>query len=414
MTDTAAPLAARRLALPEFTAMLAMLFATIAFSIDAMLPALPAIAAELTPDAVNRAQLILTAFVLGMGVGTIAAGPISDAVGRRPAIFGGFALYVAGALLAHRAQSLEILLLARLLQGLGAAAPRIVGLALVRDLYQGREMARVSSFVMMVFMVVPAVAPSLGQVIIHVWDWRAVFLAFVAFAAAGALWIGLRQPETLPPERRRPLSPGNLASAAREVLSDRDVMLCTAVMALGFGQMFALLSSIQQLFADAYGQGRWFPQWFALIALFSASASFVNSRLVVRLGMRRVCLVAYAVQALFSLAALAVIRAGLLSGLPAFALFFVWATSIFFMAGLTFGNLNALSLQRMGHIAGMAASIVASVATVAAVFIAAPVGLMFDGTAVPVMAGAALCSALAWLMMRRIVEAPVTTPTGHA
>ncbi|MFN0114737.1 MAG: multidrug effflux MFS transporter [Paracoccaceae bacterium] len=401
MTDIAPTPSARRLALPEFAAMLAMLFATIAFSIDAMLPALPQIAAELTPDAVNRAQLILTAFVMGMGIGTLFAGPISDSVGRKPAIVGGFALYAVGALLAHQATSLELLLAARLIQGLGAAGPRIVGMALIRDLYQGREMARVSSFVMMVFMVVPAVAPSIGQVVIHLFGWRSIFLAFVIFAAAGAFWLSLRQPETLAPGHRRPLSPGSLLAAAREVLADRDVLRYTAVMTLGFGQMFALLSSIQQLFTDTYGQGVWFPQWFALIAVFSASAAFINSQLVGRLGMRALCIRAYTVQVLASVAVLAVMESGLLSGWPAFALFFLWATGIFFMAGLTFGNLNALALQKMGHIAGMAASIVTSVATVGAVAIAAPVGLAFDGTATPVVAGAVIASGLAWVLMRR-------------
>ena len=393
--------AARRLGLPEFTAMLAMLFATIAFSIDSMLPALPAIAAELTPAAVNRAQLILTAFVFGMGAGTLLAGPISDATGRRPAIIGGFALYALGAILAYRATTIELLLAARVIQGIGAAGPRIVGLALIRDLYEGREMARVTSFVMMVFMIVPAAAPSLGQVVIRVFGWRGIFLAYVVFAAVGALWFWTRQPETLPAVRRRPLALGSLASAAREVLTDRDVLIYAAVMTLGFGQMFALLSSIQQIFAETYGRGAHFPQWFALIAVFSASASFINSRLVMRVGMRSVCLGAYGVQAVASAVVLAVMAGGVLPPGPAFAVFFAWATGVFFMAGLTFGNLNALSLQRMGHIAGMAASIVASVATVGAVAIAAPVGLAFDGTALPVMAGAALASAAAWALMRK-------------
>jgi DHA1 family bicyclomycin/chloramphenicol resistance-like MFS transporter len=262
-------------------------------------------------------------------------------------------------------------------------------------------MARVTSFVMMVFMIVPAVAPSMGQVVIHFFGWRGIFMAYVAFAVIGCTWLYVRQEETLVPEKRRPLAVGSLLAAAREVLTDRNVLIYTAVMTLGFGQMFALLSSIQQLFTDTYGKGAHFPQWFALIAVFSASASMVNAKLVMRIGMRAVCLRAYALQAVFSLAALALVESGLVTGVAAFVLFFAWATSIFFMAGLTFGNLNALSLQRMGHIAGMAASIVASVATVGAVAIAAPVGLAFNGTAAPVMAGAAIASGLAWLLMRQ-------------
>jgi DHA1 family bicyclomycin/chloramphenicol resistance-like MFS transporter len=260
MSSTAdSPPVQRRLPAGEFTVMIAMLFATVAFSIDAMLPALPEIAAELTPDAVNHAQLILTAFVLGMGAGTAIAGPISDATGRKPAIVGGFALYIAGAILAHYAPTIELLLAARVIQGLGAAGPRIVGLALVRDLYEGREMARVTSFAMTIFMIVPAVAPSVGAVIIGLAGWRAVFLAFVVFALIAAVWLGQRQPETLAPPRRRPLSGRNILSAAREVLANRDVRIYTVVMTLGFGQMFALLSSAQQIFDVTYGRARISP-----------------------------------------------------------------------------------------------------------------------------------------------------------
>lgn len=395
--------AIRRLAMPEFVAMLATLFATIAFSIDAMLPALPQIAAELVPGDVNRAQLILTSFVLGMGVGTLFAGPISDATGRKIAITGGFALYILGAVLAWRAQSIEMLLLARFLQGLGAAGPRIVSLALIRDLYQGREMARVTSFVMMIFILIPAVAPSIGAVVIAFTGWRGIFGAFIVFGLIGVLWLNLRQPETLPPERRRPLTVISLAAAAREVLADREVRVYTVVMTLGFGQMFAVLSSSQQLFSQTYGRGESFPLWFAGMALLAGTGSILNARFVVRLGMRRIAVMAYMMQTWISAAMLLLALTGALPAWAEFPAFFFWVTSVFFMAGVTFGNLNALALQRMGHIAGMAASIVAAVSTILAVVIAAPLGLMFDGTAMPLIVGVLVCSAIAWWLMRRTV-----------
>lgn len=396
----------RRLSAPEFTAMLAMLFATVAFSIDAMLPALPQIAAELTPDAVNTAQFVLTAFVLGMGVGTLFTGPISDAIGRRRTIVGGFILYVLGAWGAHVAGSIEMLLAARVLQGIGAAGPRIAGMALIRDLYEGREMARISSFVMMVFMIVPAMAPALGALIIAASDWRGVFLAFIVFGAAICAWVLIRQDETLPKVLRRRLSIYNLWSALREVLGDSDVRLYTAVMTLGFGQMFALLSTIPQLFDATYGKGETFPQWFALLAALAASASFLNSRLVMRLGMRVMVLRAYLGQAVVTAAVLAAYALGLRSGAMGFALFFLWSTGVFFMAGVTFGNLNALALQKMGHIAGLATSAVSAVSTVGAVLIAGPVGQAFDGTPAPVMIGVLASSTVAWLLMRRTVPHP--------
>lgn len=401
MYDATQGAAVRRLPVTEFTTMLALLFATIAFSIDAMLPALPAIAAELSPDAVNRAQLVLSTFVLGMGVGTLFAGPIADAIGRKVTIFGGFLLYAAGALLAHQAGHLELLLAARFLQGLGCAAPRVAGMALVRDLYAGREMARIMSFVMMVFMVVPALAPLVGATIIGAFGWRAIFLAFILFAVVAGGWMLLRQAETLRPEERRALTVANLWSAVVEVLSSAEVRLYILVMSLGFGQMFALLSSIQQIFDTTYGRGDTFPFWFAGIAAFSATASFINSRFVMRVGMRRLAIVAYAGQALLALAALVLIGAGLVSGGAAFAIFYIWATSVFFIAGLTFGNLNALAMQKMGHIAGTATSVITAISTVAAAFIAGPVGLAFDGSAIPAIIGALVCSTAAFFLMRR-------------
>lgn len=395
-TEAAPP----RLPLPEFIALMAFLFATVAFSIDSMLPSLPQIAAELTPADVNRAQLILTAFMAGMGVGTLLAGPVSDAIGRKPAMTLGFVIYGAAAVLAAFAQSLETLLLARFVQGLGASGPRIVGIAMIRDLHAGREMARIQSFVHMLFILVPAIAPSLGQAIVAAAGWRGIFAAFVAFAATGALWLNLRQPETLPVARRIPLRPASLAAAAREVLGDRDVLICTATIALGFGQMFALLSSAQQLFGETYGRGAHFPLWFAAMALLSAIGIVINARLVMRRGMRRMASDAYALLVLSSAAMLALLLGGLPPAPLGFPVFFLWAVGVFMMAGVTFGNLNGLALLRMGHVAGMAASLVSAASTLLAITIAAPIGLLYDGTAVSVVAATLVCSTAAWGLMR--------------
>ncbi len=394
----------RRLPMPEFIAMLAFLFATIAFSIDAMLPALPDIAAELTPDNVNRAQLILTVFVAGMGVGTLFAGPISDAIGRKRAITIGFGIYAAATVVAIFANSIEMLLVARFVQGLGASGPRIVGLALVRDLYAGREMARITSFVMMVFIIVPALAPSIGAGMIYLAGWHGVFIGFLLFALIGCSWLNLRQAETLPPERRRPLRAGPLREAAREVLTSRHVMLCTLILTLGFGQMFGLLSSAQQLFGEAYGKGDAFPAWFAAMALLSGSGTILNATFVTRFGMRRIAKWAYIMQTCVSATMLILLLSGALPPALHFPAFFVWCVSVFFMAGVTFGNLNALALQYMGHIAGMAASIVAAISTVLATLIAAPVGQLYNGTALPVVAATLICSGLAWFMMRFLTD----------
>jgi MFS transporter, DHA1 family, multidrug resistance protein len=386
----------------EFIALTAMLFATIAFSIDAMLPAFPQIAAELTPADPNRAQLILTSFVLGMGLGTFVAGPISDALGRKRVILGGAALYILGAALAAMAQTLELVLAARVLQGLGAAGPRVVSLAMVRDLYSGRQMARIVSFAMMIFTLVPAVAPALGAVIMAGFGWRGIFGAFIVFTLVSAGWLTLRQPETLPPEARRPLRAGPLREAASEVLRNRTILIAIAVLTLGFAALFGTLSSTQQIFDVTFGRAGSFPLWFALIAVLSGTGSFLNAQIVVRLGMRRVITATLVVQTALALGFAVATVLGLWSAAVYFTVYIAWTVSVFFMAGLTFGNLNALALEPVGHIAGMAASVVGSVSTVAAVFLAAPLGLAFDGTPAPLAFGVAACCGLSVLLMRAL------------
>ncbi|MFA5581782.1 MAG: multidrug effflux MFS transporter [Paracoccaceae bacterium] len=396
----------RRLSQTEFIVMLAMLYATVAFSIDSMLPALPQIADELADGAVNRAQLVLTFFMLGMGAGTLFAGPLSDTFGRKRTITAGIGIYLVGSILATMAPTFELLLLARVLQGVGAAAPRIVGVAMVRDLYEGRMMARITSFVMMIFILFPAVAPAIGTLIIAGFGWRGVFAAFVIFGIMGATWLNLRQGETLPATRRRPFRPANLISGTREILSHRVVVIYTIVITLGFGQMFAMLSSTQQIYDVIFDKADSFPYWFAFGAIIAGSGTFLNATLVLQLGMRKLAMWAYGGQALISIALLA---ATLLDAIPAgwgFSVYFLWSVSVFFMAGLTFGNLNALALQPLGHIAGLAASVVGAISTVLAMAVAAPIGLAFNGTLVPLLVGTLACSGAAYLLMRTTIEQP--------
>jgi len=264
-------------------------------------------------------------------------------------------------------------------------------------------MARITSFAMTIFMIVPAAAPSIGALIIGAAGWRAVFLAFVVIGLIAMAWVGVRQDETLPPVRRRPLARETLTSALREVLADREVRICTLAMTLGFGQMLGLLSSVPQIFGEVYGRGDSFPYWFAGIAGLAALAPLLNARLVMTVGMRRLATGAYALQTLSSFVVFALFLSGAVSGVISLVLFFLWGASVFFMAGMTFGNLNAIALQRMGHIAGMAASVISSVSTVLATVIASFIGQAFDGTPLPVMAGVIACSAAAWLLTRRIL-----------
>ncbi|WP_342075537.1 multidrug effflux MFS transporter [Yoonia sp. SS1-5] len=397
----------KRLHQTEFIALMAMVAATVAFSIDAMLPALPEIGAALAPDNLNNAQLIITSFVLGMGLGTLFTGPLSDAFGRKPVMVGGAILYSIAAAAAWAAQSLEVMLIARVVQGFGAAGPRVVAMALIRDLYTGSNMARILSLVMVVFSVVPALAPTLGHYIIMGFGWRAIFAAFIAFSLISTVWLMLRQPETLQPADRRPLSFRALMSAVGEMFAHRTARLSIFVQTLTFGMLFTILSTTQQVFDITFGQGDHFHLWFGFIAVVAASSGFLNARIVVRLGMRAIIKGMYIAQIFLTLGLIAITLIGAPYWL-AFSAYVIWVIGNFFQAGMTIGNLNALAMEEMGHIAGLAASVIAAVATVGAVIIAAPLALMFDGTPLPMAVGALCCASLA-LWLTNMIKRPGET-----
>ncbi|MFZ7094146.1 multidrug effflux MFS transporter [Primorskyibacter sp. 2E233] len=393
----------------EFVAIIAMLTATIAFAIDAMLPALPELTASFSPNDPNRVQLVVTIFVLGMGLGTLFTGPLSDAFGRKPVVLGGAALYIASSLSAIWMQSLELLLVARFFQGLGAAGPRVVALAIVRDLHAGRGMAQIMSFVMIVFTVVPAIAPLLGSRLIILGGWPAVFWAFAIFSLMTSTWLAIRLPETLAPENRLPFRFSKLRAALTEVLSHRVVRLSIIAQAFCFAALFSMISTVQPIYDGFFGRAETFPLWFGAIAIASSSASFLNAALVMRIGMRRLVVGMLSAQVLFSTMMVLLISFGL-SGNALFAAFVLWQATVFFQAGMTLGNLNALAMEPMGHIAGLAASVIGALATVGAVILAVPVSLMFDGTPLPVAIGILVQVIGALIAMQRLGRAELAQP----
>lgn len=375
----------RPLGFGEFVILLAFMISIVALATDIMLPALDVIGHDLGVDNPNDVQLIVSSLFLGFAVGQLLAGPLSDSFGRKPVIYGGYAVFLLGCALSLWATSWEMMIVGRVLQGLGAASPRIVTLALVRDGFAGREMARIMSVVMAVFILVPCIAPALGEVVMALSGWRAMFAVLIATALPACLWCALRQPETLPPARRRAFAPCVLWAGLREVCASRIAMGYTVALGMVFGAFLTYLSTAQQVFTVTFGQGALFAMYFAMAALSIGAASLVNSLLVMRLGMRKLTLFALLGVIALSLALLAV--AMTTQGPPPFAVFMGWLMGVFFCVGILFGNLNAIAMEPLGHIAGMAAALIGALSNFIALPIAWYVGHLFDGSVVPLVAG---------------------------
>ena len=369
---------------------MAMLVATVAISIDAMLPALPDIAIQLTAKNPNQVQFILSAFIGGMALGTLVVGPLSDSFGRKNIIYVGAVIYISFSALCMFATDLETIVIARVFQGIGAAAPRVVSQALVRDLYSGREMARITSFIMIIFSIAPAVAPLLGAGLISLFDWRAIFLIFIIFALISTIWTKIRIREPLRPEMRVPFQIKIFRAAFLEIISIGIVRVSIITLIFSYGTLFTCILLVQQVFDQFFGRANSFPEWFAVIAAFSASASFLNSMLVMKLGMRRLISAALRVQIALSAFMLLMFWTGAITGNLGFGFFVFWVFSLFFQAGLTFGNLTALAMEPLGHIAGTAASVISALATLGSVFLATIAGHFFDGTPVAMIISIAL------------------------
>ena len=372
----------------EFVALMALLISLVALSIDAMLPALPAIGADLGASGENETQLVLTALFLGLATGQLVYGPVSDSVGRKPAIYAGLALFMAGCALSIFARDFETMLAGRFLQGAGAAGPRIVTLALVRDQYAGRAMARIMSFVMGVFILVPALAPALGQGVLLFGSWRLIFTSFLGLAAVGLIWFAVRQPETLERDRQVPLSLKNILTGMKECCTNRVALGYTISAGLIFGGFVGYLVSAQQIFQEQYGVGAQFPTYFAVLALSIGSASFFNAKLVMRYGMRLLSGRALIVLSVLSVLFLA--YAWTVAGHPPLSILMTYWMVAFFCFGILFGNFNALAMEPLGHIAGVAAAMIGSLTTFISLFLGTLIGQLYSGTVLPLTAGFAL------------------------
>jgi DHA1 family bicyclomycin/chloramphenicol resistance-like MFS transporter len=373
-----------------FVALTAAMMATQAIAIDAMLPAFPAIVAALEVSDPNHGQWIVTAYMAGLGTGQLLWGLLSDRFGRRPIVLGGLGLYIVAAAVCGMTRSFEALLAWRFVHGLAAASATVVR-SIVRDLYSGRQMARVLSLTFVVFLTVPVLAPSLGQAILWIGSWRYIFMACGAFASIVWLCALLRLPETLHPEYRLPLDPSHILRAVRLVVLNRVSMFYTLATTLLFGSLIAYVGMVQQIFADVFHRPRIMPLMFALCAGFMGLAAFMNSRLVGRLGMRLISHGAILVFIALSLVHVAVAAFGW-EHLWTFVLLQAATMATF---SLSVSNFGAMAMEPVGAVAGVGASLQGCISTGSAAIVAALIGREFNGTTLPLAAGSLCCGVLA-------------------
>ena len=373
----------------EFTALTATLMSIVAISIDALLPALGIITQDLQIQNPNQTQLLIGALFLGMASGQIIAGPLSDALGRKPVLYAGLAVYFIGTLICFFATSFEVLLAGRIIQGLGAAGPYISAVSLVRDQYKGREMAKVMSLVMMIFILVPALAPTLGEMILLFTNWHGIFIMYGLYSIIILVWISFRLEETLKPEQRIPFTRSGFLAGFKEVISNKSTISLTFCAGLMFGCLIGYISSAQQIFQVQFETGKLFSVYFGGLALLVGVSSLVNSKIVGRLGMHLISKRAFAVIILNSIAFL-IVQA--LFDVQLW-MFIIFAGILFFCFGLLFGNINAMAMEPMGHVAGIAAAVIGAISSIMSNIVGTSIGQMYDNTLIPMtMSYILLCS----------------------
>ncbi|MBZ9653389.1 multidrug effflux MFS transporter [Phyllobacterium sp. 2063] len=396
MMDASAETSAARLkgmGKAEFIAMMAMLMAINALAIDIMLPGLQQIGASLGVASENHRQYVISAYLMGFAVSQLFYGPISDRFGRRVPMFTGLIVYVVSALACVFVPSFTSLLFFRLLQGIGSAATRVITISIVRDVYGGRSMAEVMSLIMMVFMIVPVIAPGTGQAVMLFGNWHLIFIFMAVVATAVLIWVCLRLPETLDPADMRPFTLKSVAQGFRIVLTNRVALCYTLANSFIFGALFGFINSAQQIYVGIYELGVWFPVAFSAVAIMMAFSAFVNSRFVGRFGMRRLSHGAL-------LAFLGISGIWLLLTLfgphpTPFALYLLLFALAMFQFGWIGSNFNALAMEPLGHVAGTASSVLGFMSTAGGGAIGALIGQAFDGTTLPLVMGFFVLSLIA-------------------
>ncbi|MEM7194688.1 MAG: multidrug effflux MFS transporter [Pseudomonadota bacterium] len=386
----------------EFIVLMAFAMSMVALSIDAMLPALSQMAADLSAAHANDRQLIISAVFVGMGVGQLVFGVVSDTYGRKAPMILGIAVFVVGSVISARSDSMQWMLIGRVLQGFGAAAPRTICVAIIRDCSAGAQMARIMSLVMTVFIFVPVVAPLLGQLILYLSHWRTIFWAFVFLAALLLFWFWIRQPETLPTSSRTPLAIGQLGLTLGKIVTTRQTLVNTLAASVTFGAFIGYLNTSQQILQEFFATGVHFAFYFGVLAAAIGLSSFVNSHLVSRFGLRSLC--RFALGGILMLSLLYLSARSFID--PSLRVFMVYMLGCFFCIGTLFSNFNALAMEPMGKMAGIAASVTGSIQTILSLSIGFLIGRMYTDSELSLAAAFSVLSSLSLIMVFRFDPAP--------
>ncbi|GHA14350.1 Bcr/CflA family drug resistance efflux transporter [Devosia pacifica] len=392
-------IAQRVVSRPEFIALIAAMMALNALAIDVMLPALPYMGEALGVADENERQFVVSVYMLGFGAAQIIIGPLSDRFGRRIPLLSGIAVYIAAVTAAIFAPNFATLLILRFVQGLGAAGTRVIAMSIVRDRYSGRDMAEVMSLTFMVFMTIPIVAPGIGQLLLLTGPWQAIFVFMGGLAFVFGTWMFIRLPETLAPENRREFRPEVILEGFKIVFTNRAAISYGLAGMFMFGALFGFISTSQQIYVGIYDLGSLFPVAFAAVAGLMAISSLINSRIVQRFGMRRISHLAVCVFTVVS----GIWMTFAISGFIPLWLFLCFLGTVMFMFGWAAGNMNSLSMEPLGRVAGTASSVFGFIQTVGGALIGSFIGQQFNDTVVPTSAGY-FCMGLAALTCILIAE----------
>ncbi len=386
--------------LPTFIIIVALMMALVALAIDMMLPALPMIGDDLGVRMPNDNQLVVSILFLGLAFGQLLYGPLADSYGRKPSVYLGFTLFLIGCIVSLVSNSLFVMLLGRFIQGFGLAGPRIISVALVRDRFAGQEMARIMSIIMAIFIIVPIVAPALGQLVLNVADWKYIFVSFLIYGITLLVWFGLKMPETLVKSAANKFTFQKTFKVIKEILNTKTSIGYTIASGFVSSLFLGYLNSSQQLFQETYNLGEQYALIFALLAFAVGLGSFLNGQILVKkFGMQK--MVKYASFMLFSLSLLFLIFMMSFTHIPSLTLLLAFFSLTLFHVGILFGNLNSLAMEPLGHIAGVGSTMVGAITTFISVPLGIIVGLSYDGTVFPLIIGFTLLSGLCFLVIYR-------------